>query len=43
MVDTICYISYWSLFGIWSVNCKYNKFIMKQEDKELIEICKKLL
>lgn len=33
MVDTIYYISYWSLFGIWSVNCKYNKFIMTREEE----------
>ena len=36
MVGAICYISYWSLYCIWSSNYKYNKFIMKEEDKELL-------
>ena len=44
MVDTICYISYWGLYCIWSSNCKYNKFIMTQEDKELLlqDLCGRL-
>ena len=44
MVGTIYYISYWSLYCIWSSNCKYNKFIMKQEDKNLLiqDLCARL-
>ena len=44
MVGTICYISYWSLYCIWSSNCKYDKFIMRQEDKNLLiqDLCCRL-
>ena len=44
MVGTICYISYWSLYCIWSSNCKYNKFIMTQENKDLLlrDLCARL-
>ena len=44
MVGAVCYISYWSLYCIWSSNCKYNKFIMTQEDKDLLlrDLCARL-